>query len=120
MNRTEWLILALLLVFIGIVFVVFRGRRWQGALGWSLIVGGFMTSVVRTRQDEPLISLINVIIVVIGMILATYDYVRFERPKRRQRREQALLDGPPPLRRPRRFSLRRRRLRHRQEQNHAD
>lgn len=112
MNRTELLILVLLVAFIAIALVVFRGRRWQGALGWVLIVGSFMTSIVRSRQEDSWLSLTVVLVVLMGMGLATYDYLHFERPRRRQRRAQRnlLLDGPPPIRRTRRLALRRRRM----------
>ncbi len=117
MTNTDWLILSLLLGFIGVVAVVFRGRRWSGALGWALVAGTFMISVLNSRRTVSLISSsIIVIVAVCGIVLVAYDYVRFERPKRRGRREQprSLLDGPPPIRHTRRRLWWRNANRHRQ------
>ena len=118
MGNFDGLVIALLAVFAIVVVIVFRRRRWQGALGWLLISGTFIFSVLNRQDATWLSTSLAALVILIGVVLAGYDYLRFERPKRRLRNAQASGDTPPEVvvhrRRP---SLLRRRRYHREERH---
>lgn len=116
MSNLELLVVGLLIVFVLVVVVVFR-HRWQGAVGWMLISGAFIISVLNRNEATVLVSSIAALVITIGIGLAGYDYLRFERPKRRQRRAER--DAVPPTVRVhrRRPSLLRRRSSRREERH---
>lgn len=115
MSNLERLVIGLLILFALVVVVVFR-RRWQGAIGWLLIAGTFIVSVVNRNTATLLFSSIAALLIIAGIGLAGYDYLRFERPKRRQRRAERAATDPPTMRvHRRRPSLLRRRSRQREE-----
>lgn len=101
-TETEWLVRILLALFALVVMIVFR-HRWQGALGWVLIGTTFIWSVTGIGRASILSSSIAAVLIVLGIGLAGYDYLYFERPKRQQRRQiQRDEYGLPPIRRRRR------------------
>ena len=119
MGDIERLVIPVLVVFAVVVVIVFRRRRWQGALGWLLISGAFIFSVLNRQEATWLSSSLAALVIRAGVGLAGYDYLRFERPKRRRRRNaESAGDAPPEVvvhrRRP---SLLRRRKYHREERH---
>lgn len=118
MSDIERLVIPVLAVFAVVVVIVFRRRRWQGALGWLLISGSFIFSVLNRQDATWLSSILAALIILAGVGLAGYDYLRFERPKRRRRHAERSGDDPPEVvvqrRRP---SLLRRRRYHREERH---
>ena len=119
MGNLDRLVIALLVAgFAIVVVIVFRRRRWQGGLGWLLISGTFIFSVLNRQEATWLSSSLAALLILIGVGLAGYDYLRFERPKRRLRNAQLSGDTPPEVvvhrRRP---SLLRRRRYHREERH---
>lgn len=108
MTNTERVVVALLVLFMLIALIVFR-RRWQGALGWTMMAGAFGYSLLQIREGGLIDSVIVAIVVVAGIGLAGYDYLRYERPKRRLRRQQLDPTALPDVRVKRRFQLYRRR-----------
>jgi uncharacterized membrane protein YidH (DUF202 family) len=119
MGNLDRLVIALLVAgFAIVVLIVFRRRRWQGGLGWLLISGTFIFSVLNRQDATWLSSSLAALLILVGVGLAGYDYLRFERPKRRLRNAQASGDTPPEVvvhrRRP---SLLRRRRYHREERH---
>ena len=122
MSNTELLVAILLGVFAFVVIVIFRGRRWIGAIGWTLVAVAFIVSIlsVNDQSFSLLSSTLRIAVAVVGIAMATYDYLRYERPRRRQKNAPtSLIDGLPPIRRRRRFQIRRRRSaepRHKEQQ----
>ncbi|HYF64210.1 MAG TPA: hypothetical protein VD886_15420 [Herpetosiphonaceae bacterium] len=118
MGDIERLVIPVLVAFAFVVVIVFRRRRWQGALGWLLISGSFIFSVLNRQETTWLSSSLAALVILIGVGLAGYDYLRFERPKRQRRRAERAGDAPPEVvvqrRRP---SLLRRRRYHREERH---
>jgi hypothetical protein len=115
MSNLDRLVIGLLILFALVVVVVFR-RRWQGAVGWMLIVGTFIVSVLNRNAATLLFSSLAALLIIVGIALAGYDYLRFERPKRRRRRADRAAMDPPTVRfHRRRPSLLRRRNRQREE-----
>ncbi|MBA3469764.1 MAG: hypothetical protein H0T53_08980 [Herpetosiphonaceae bacterium] len=114
MGNLERLVIGLLILFALVVVVVFR-RRWQGAIGWLLIAGTFIVSVVNRNTATLVFSSIAALVIVVGIGLAGYDYLRFERPRRRQRRAEREAMPPTVRVHRRRPSLLRRRSHHREE-----
>lgn len=118
MSNLERLVIAVLVGFAVVVMIVFRGRRWQGAMGWLLISGTFIISLLDRKDTTLQSSLLAALVIFAGVMLAGYDYVRFERPKRRLRRAQRDQAVPPEVRMQRRRpSLLRRRRYHREERH---
>ncbi|HEY1015795.1 MAG TPA: hypothetical protein VGE07_24010 [Herpetosiphonaceae bacterium] len=93
MTNTEILVIGLLTLFAVVAVIVFRERRWQGALGWIMIAGAFIVSLLRRDNATLASTLLAAAVVVAGISLAGYDYFRFERPKRKARREERLAAG---------------------------
>lgn len=97
MTNTQILVIGLLTLFAVVAVIVFRERRWQGALGWIMIVGAFIVSLLRPDDAPLLSSVIAAAVVLVGVGLAGYDYVHFERPKRKARRAERMAAGHVPF-----------------------